>query len=132
MDSHIEKVQYRVRDAGEGRWHDGDPCPVVEDGAERCPLDVMEERVTDLLGQAYAEQGAPEDCRVFVRLGERMEFGVWVHGDDDRLHESRLYEIAAEAEAYIKRRIWDEHLAGRERWRAARARLAKDESSGEV
>ena len=108
MNGFVEEVLYRVRDAGEGRWHYDDPCPIVEDGAERCPLDLMEERIAELIAQAYAEGGAPEDNRVFVRLGDFAGFGVWVHGDTDWLDKGHFYEIAAEAEAYIKRRIREE------------------------
>ena len=61
--------------------------------------------VADAIRGAYRADGAAEDMETFVEVGERMELGVSVHGDDDRLDQNRLYAIAAASEAYIKRRI---------------------------
>lgn len=115
MDGHIEETLYRVRDAGEGRWHYDAPCPEVEEGAAQCPLDALEGHIAHLLEQAYVEDGAPEDSKAFVRVGDSAEFGVWMHGYAEALDKFRMYEIAAEAEAYIKRRLREETSAWAER-----------------
>ena len=61
--------------------------------------------VADAIRGAYRSDGAAEDTETFVEVGERMELGVSVHGDDDRLDQNRLYEIVAESEANIRPRI---------------------------
>lgn len=129
MVGHIEQVQYRVRDAGEGRWHYDAPCPEVEAGAAQCPLDALEGHVAQLLVQAYAEDGAPEDSKVFVRVGDSAEFGVWMHGYAETLDRFRMYEIAAEAEAYIKRRLHEETSAWAGRMEGERLDAEPDDDS---